>query len=133
MYLQSRPSANLPKASVTAPPRLGSTVWINSFTEGLAVELMAQQSPVRVQALCPGFTLSEFHDTLGMSRGPIPKFLWMTPDFVVNESLRGFDRGKCIVIPGWQYKLVAAGLRMLPRSLLHRVVIAGARSRKHRI
>jgi uncharacterized protein len=107
--------------------------WINSFTEGLAVELMAQQSPVRVQALCPGFTLSEFHDTLGMSRGPIPKFLWMTPDFVVNESLRGFDRGQCIVIPGWQYKLVAAGLRTLPHALLHRVVIAGARSRKRRI
>jgi short-subunit dehydrogenase len=110
-----------------------SKAWINSFTEGLAVELKAQQSPVKVQALCPGFTLSEFHDILGMRRDPIPKFLWMTPDFVVNESLRGFDRDQCIVIPGWQYKLVAAGLRLLPRPLLHRVVIAGARSRKRRI
>ena len=45
-----------------------SKAWINSFTEGLEVELIAQQSPVKVQALCPGFTLSEFHDVLGMRR-----------------------------------------------------------------
>ena len=57
----------------------------------------------------------------------------MTPDFVVNESLRGFDRGQCIVIPGWQYKLAAAGLRMLPRALLHRMVIGAARYRRRRI
>jgi uncharacterized protein len=106
--------------------------WINSFTEGLAIELMAQQSPVKVQALCPGFTLSEFHDTLGLSRDPVPKSLWMTADFVVSESLRGFDRGQCIVIPGWRYKLVAAGLRVLPRLVLRRVVIAAARARRRR-
>jgi short-subunit dehydrogenase len=106
--------------------------WINSFTEGLAIELMAQQSPVKVQALCPGFTLSEFHDTLGLSRDPIPKSLWMTADFVVNESLRGFDRGQSIVIPGWRYKLVVMGLRALPRLVLHRVMIAAARARRRR-
>ena len=57
-------------------------------------------SPVKVQALCPGFTLSEFHDVLHMDRSAIPKSLWMTADFVVEDSLRGFDRGKLIVIPG---------------------------------
>ena len=40
--------------------------WMNRFTEGLAMELAVQQSPVTVQALCPGFTLSEFHDTVGL-------------------------------------------------------------------
>ena len=30
----------------------------------------------------------------------------MTADFVVEESLRGFDRGELFVIPGWRYKLL---------------------------
>jgi uncharacterized protein len=106
--------------------------WINSFTEGLAMELAAQESPVKVQALCPGFTLSEFHDTVGVSRDPIPKSLWMTADFVVSESLRGFDRGQLIVIPGWRYKLVVAGLRTLPAWLLRRASVAALRFRKPR-
>src|SRR5438067_6144229 len=51
--------------------------WINSFTEGLDLELKSAGSPVRVQALCPGFTFSEFHDAMGMSRDGIPKWLWL--------------------------------------------------------
>src|SRR5262249_14973249 len=66
--------------------------WINSFTEGLAVELSQQGSAVTVQALCPGFTYSEFHDTLGVSRDGTPKSLWHSANFVVSDSLREFER-----------------------------------------
>ncbi|MGZ8429282.1 MAG: SDR family NAD(P)-dependent oxidoreductase, partial [Candidatus Deferrimicrobiaceae bacterium] len=47
--------------------------WMNSFTEGLHLDLSAIGSPVKVQALCPGYTLTEFHDTSGRSepRGSI--------------------------------------------------------------
>ena len=69
--------------------------WMNSFTEGVAMELSIKGPPVRVQALCPGFTLSEFHDVLDVDRGAIPKSLWMSADFVVEESLRGFEPGSC--------------------------------------
>lgn len=100
----------------------GSTkAWINRFTEGISIELKQRKSRVKVQALCPGFTLSEFHDTLGMDRGAIPSQLWMTADFVVEESLRGFDRGELFVIPGWRYKLLVAGMKMMPGALLRRV------------
>ncbi|HEX5432467.1 MAG TPA: SDR family oxidoreductase, partial [Bryobacteraceae bacterium] len=78
--------------------------WMNAFTEGLALELANKNSPVKVQALCPGLTLTEFHDVLGMDRSKMPQSLWMTPDYVVEESLRGFDRGDLFVIPGWRYK-----------------------------
>ena len=36
--------------------------WINCFTEGLYLELKQARSPVRVQALCPGYTVTEFHE-----------------------------------------------------------------------
>jgi short-subunit dehydrogenase len=48
--------------------------WINSFTEGLAMELAARKSLVKVRALCPGFTLSEFHD-IAIDRRTTPKSL----------------------------------------------------------
>ena len=101
--------------------------WMNSFTEGLAIELAAQGSPVKVQALCPGFTYSEFHDRLGMDRGRIPKSMWMTADFVVEESLRGFDRGALFVIPGWRYRLLVAFMKTMPAWFMRRLSIFAAR------
>src|SRR5690242_3832766 len=43
--------------------------WMNSFTEGLWIELRSIRSPVVVQALCPGYTWSEFHDVMQADRG----------------------------------------------------------------
>jgi len=101
--------------------------WMNAFTEGLAMELEGRDSPVTVQALCPGFTLSEFHDVIRMDRSRIPRSLWMTPDFVVQESLRGFAQRKLIVIPGWRYKAIAGFMRAMPISWIRRLSIAAGR------
>ena len=101
--------------------------WMSSFTEGLAIELAAQGSPIKVQALCPGFTYSEFHDTMGIDRGPIPKSMWLAADFVVEECLRGFDRGALFVIPGWRYKLLVVFLKVVPGPLMRRLSILGVR------
>ncbi|MDX2149556.1 MAG: SDR family oxidoreductase [Bryobacteraceae bacterium] len=98
--------------------------WMNRFTYGLAMELKTRRSPVRAQALCPGFTYTEFHDTLGMSREPIPKSLWMSAEYVVRESLEGLEKGRLYVVPGWRYKLLVGVLRTVPERLLE----AGARS-----
>jgi short-subunit dehydrogenase len=104
-----------------------SKTWINAFTRGLAMELGARGSPVKVQALCPGFTLSEFHDVMPMDRGRIPRSLWLTPDFVVSESLRGFDRGQVFVVPNWRYKAMVAFMKITPEAWMRRVSIAMAR------
>jgi short-subunit dehydrogenase len=101
--------------------------WLTSFTEGLSIELELQQSPVKVQALCPGFTYSEFHDVLGMDRGGIPKQFWLAAEFVVAESLRAFDRGQLIVIPGWRYKVLSAFMRAVPGPLMRRISAAASR------
>jgi short-subunit dehydrogenase len=107
--------------------------WMNAFTAGLYAELEVLKSPVRVQALCPGFTLSEFHDVLKMDRTPIPRSLWMTADFVVSESLRGFDAGGLFVIPGWRYKLLVMFMKAMPGWALRKMSARGAqRYRKQR-
>ena len=90
--------------------------WMNRFSEGLAIELRVQSSPVNVQALCPGFTLTEFHDVVGMDRGRIPASLWMTADFVVEESLRGFDDRNLFVIPRMALQASCMGAQAFARS-----------------
>lgn len=89
--------------------------WMAVFTEALHLELKAAGSKVRVQALCPGYTYSEFHDSLGLDRSKMarPAF-WMTAEKVVDESLRGLERGKLFVVPGWPYRLVVALVPKLP-------------------
>jgi hypothetical protein len=105
--------------------------WINSFTEGICVELKSIGSPVRVQALCPGFTYSEFHDAMGVDRSLIPRSLWMTAESVVDASLRGLEHKKLIVVPGWRYRLFVCAQRWLPRPVRHAIALKyGARNRR---
>jgi short-subunit dehydrogenase len=91
--------------------------WMNAFTEGLYLDLRTRGSRVRVQSLCPGFTYSEFHDVMGISRGSIPKAWWTTAEFVVEESLRGLESGRLFVVPGWRYRLLVALATVVPSSL----------------
>jgi hypothetical protein len=115
-------------------PRPGSTsyyatkAWINCFTEGLHLELKSAGSRVRVQALCPGFTTTEFHDVLGIDRKFISSAWWMPAEDVVQASLEGLEKGKLFVVPGLRYKLVVSLMRMLPRGVLHFALTNGPAS-----
>ena len=101
--------------------------WMTSFTEGLDLELRGAGSPVRVQALCPGFTVTEFHDTMGMIRDGIPAWLWMRAEDVVDQSLRAFERGKPLVVPGAIYKMVVILQKLAPRWLRAAAVVRATR------
>jgi len=106
--------------------------WMNAFTECLHLELRSRGSQVRVQALCPGYTCTEFHDVLGMDRNRVMPMrgLWMTAGYVVEKSLQAFDRGDWMVVPGWRYRLVVSLIRHLPRAVLHPVQARIARNRE---
>lgn len=92
--------------------------WMAFFTEGILLDLQKVGSSVKVQALCPGFTYSEFHDGMSKARtemaGPS---LWLRAEDVVDESLRELQSGKLFVIPNWRYKVIVALLNALPISL----------------
>ncbi len=97
-------------SSSTGSPTYGATkAYINSFTDGLVTELYG--SGVHVQALCPGFTHTEFHDLPEYEKFKIkqriPKIMWMRADQVVRGSLHAIQRGSGIYVPGFGNKLIA--------------------------
>lgn len=99
--------------------------WINHISEGIYLDLKSQRSRVKIQALCPGFTYSGFHDAMGVSRDPVPKWLWLQADYVVEESLQALERDQLFVIPSVKYRVIAGVLSKLPSALRVRL---GARS-----
>lgn len=84
--------------------------WMNAFSEGLWLEL--QGTGVTVQALCPGFTYTEFHDVMGVDRAKHPRWMWLDAGFVVGESLRNLR--KLYVVPDWKYQFFVALWTKLP-------------------
>jgi hypothetical protein len=97
-------SAFMPSTSVTYS---ATKAYLVTFSQALQNELI--NTGVQVQALCPGFFESEFHDSPEYSRfnrSQIPGFLWMKSEEVVSESLRDLERGRVICIPGRMYRLI---------------------------
>ncbi|NHC16077.1 SDR family NAD(P)-dependent oxidoreductase [Motilibacter deserti] len=94
--------------------------WVTNFTLGLHGELAG--TGVRVQALCPGWTRTEFHDRAGLDMRWVPRTMWLTAEQVVEGSLRDLARGRVVSVPGWQYKPLPALARALPPAALARMI-----------
>ncbi|MEV8093022.1 SDR family oxidoreductase [Kitasatospora sp. NPDC085879] len=103
-----------------------SKAWVVSFTQGVARDLAG--SGVRLQALCPGFTRTEFHQRADMGTGNIPSWGWLTADRVVDESLRDLVRGRTLSVPGKRYKAAVALARLLPSGRMGAVSSKAGRS-----
>jgi len=104
--------------------------YLVAFSESLQADV--HHSGVRVQALCPGFTVTEFHDSpelASIRRVPLPGFLWLNADYVVQESLKALDRNKVICIPGLPYRLIVALGRSSLTGPIVRAVALRLRSR----
>lgn len=99
--------------------------YLNTFSEGLQDELRG--TGVRVQALCPGFTYTQFHDVGEMQefdRSLVAKGLWMSADEVVEYSLKKLAGRRTIVIPGWKNRVLA---RILQTRILQPIARATGR------
>ena len=91
---------------------------IKTFVVALSEKLarLYRQDGVRVQALCPGLTKTEFHQRLGESSlfANTPSWLWVTPEAVVAHSLKKlFHTGKTVVVPSWRMRLLVGFCRII--------------------
>lgn len=92
-----------------------SKAWVVSFSHGVATDVAGKG--VRVMALCPGYTRTEFHQRAGMDVSAIPEMLWLDKDQVVEAAMRDLRRGVQVSVPSPQYKAVVGVGRLLPRNL----------------
>jgi len=96
--------------------------YVLSFTEALHEELKPHE--VKVSALCPGPTRTEFGEVAGFGQDSRFDRIAMTADEVVRQGLDGLDKNKAVVITGGLNKAGAFATRFLPRSTIRG--IAGA-------
>ena len=96
-----------------------SKSYLTVLSESLNTELAATN--VKVSALCPGFTRTEFHQRGKMSIKGLPNFLWLNSDRLVEQSWRDALKGKAVSVPGWQYKLLVLIVQTVPRFIVRKV------------
>jgi uncharacterized protein len=115
-------------------PLYGPTkAFIRSFSETLAVKY--KECNIKIQALCPGFTVTDFHEKIGLDPDDFYKDRgfkrsWSS-EFVVKKSLEDLQKGKIVSVPGWNYKLIVMLLRRLPISWVLRMVAGQEASHRY--
>jgi short-subunit dehydrogenase len=96
-----------------------SKSYLTVLSESLHTELA--ETNVKISALCPGFTRTEFHQRGRMSMKGLPSFMWLDSDVLVAKAWSDALKGKAVSIPGWQYKLLVFVIHQLPRSIVRKV------------
>ena len=96
------------------------------FSQALDAEY--RDRGIRVTATCPGFTRTEFAFANGTDgvMADAPRLLFLTPEQVVQATLRANDRGKVVVCPGWHSALAAGLMQYLPQGLVRWAIMRGS-------
>ena len=74
-----------------------SKAYVIAFSHSLEHELASKG--IRVQAVLPGATATEFWDTGGLPVSNLPQETVMTADNLVDAALAGLDQGEKVTIP----------------------------------
>jgi hypothetical protein len=96
-----------------------SKSYLTVLSESLHTELRGTN--VKMSALCPGFTRTEFHERGRMRMKGLPDFMWLNSDQLVAQSWADAQGGKAVSIPGWQYKLLFGFIALLPRPIVRTI------------
>jgi uncharacterized protein len=101
-----------------------SKAFVLSFSEALHTEVAGQG--VTVTALCPGPVKTEFQEVADADdfASKLPKPLWISPEDVAEQALKGLEKGHRVVTPGIGNRVSGAFSRATPNAVLLRVLRA---------
>jgi short-subunit dehydrogenase len=95
--------------------------FVLSFTEALHADL--EGTGVTATALCPGPVRTEFVERAGIdaAASELPQVFWADPDHVAELAVRGLERDRRVVVPGWLNRAGAVGGQHVPRGVFLRI------------
>ncbi|MEO5902218.1 MAG: SDR family oxidoreductase [Ilumatobacteraceae bacterium] len=105
-------------------PRLAvyaaTKAYVTSLSESLHEEVRG--TGVKVTALCPGLTRTEFQSVSSTSdlTARMPSMLWQSAQEVAETGLRDVAHGRALSIPGAMNKSMVAASGMTPRGIVRR-------------
>jgi short-subunit dehydrogenase len=105
----------------------GSKAFVLAFSQSLQHELAPQG--VRVQAVLPGATATEFWDTAGLPVHNLPAAIVMSAEDMVDAALAGLDQGEIVTIPSLPDKAEWDGFETARRTMSGRLSSAVPASR----
>lgn len=93
--------------------------YLTVLSESLNTELAGTN--VRVSALCPGFTRTEFHQRGRMKMSGLPPFMWLSSDYVAQIGWKDALAGKAVSIPARRYQVISFIARYAPRPMVRKI------------
>jgi short-subunit dehydrogenase len=96
-----------------------SKAFVLSFSEALHEEV--REHGVRVAALCPGPTHTEFAGRAGMTDMALFTKLAGGPDAVVRDGLAALKANQAVKVSGALNAMLAESIRLTPRTLARRI------------
>jgi short-subunit dehydrogenase len=103
-------------------PFMATYAATKAFVLSFSDALWEENRPygIKVMALCPGVTDTNFFEAARIERPPMR--VAQTPEQVVETALRGLSRGKGHVVSGWTNYLMMESERLVPRSMVARML-----------
>jgi short-subunit dehydrogenase len=91
-----------------------SKAFMIKFSQSLALENAGRG--IRVCALCPGFTYSEFHDVTGTRDqvSKMPRWMWMEAERVASEGIDALERGEVVHVTGRANRAIKTLAQLMP-------------------
>jgi len=91
--------------------------FMNRFSE--ALNLSYDNIGITCTALCPGYTVTNFHTASGVQdeMDRVPKFLKKSAKRIAIEGVEGMLKGKKIVVPTKTWKVIVFLLKIVPKSV----------------
>jgi len=124
---------NIASMAGFAPGVAGNTLYpgvkglIIRFSQALDCEVRSEG--IKVTAVCPGATESDFAKEAGYAHlvGPSSRMFTQSADHVAAVAIKANEAGRVIVIPGWHNSLAVMAMRALPEAWVRRAINVGAR------